>query len=32
MLLNSKLPSACTGQPIVEVLGGRVPSGPPRRR
>jgi arylsulfatase A-like enzyme len=28
MLLNSKLPSACTGQPIVEVLS----SGPPAKR
>lgn len=26
MLLNSKLPSACTGQPIVEVLSGSGPA------
>ena len=26
MLLNSKLPSACTGQPIVEVLSGLPPT------
>ncbi|WP_233635781.1 alkaline phosphatase family protein [Hymenobacter setariae] len=33
MILNSKLPSACTGQPIVEVLGASPkPSGPARRK
>lgn len=31
MLLNSKLPSACTGQPIEEVLGGVSPSRRIRR-
>jgi arylsulfatase A-like enzyme len=30
MILNSKLPSACTGQPIVEVLSS--PPGPKARR
>jgi hypothetical protein len=30
MLLNSKLPNACTGQPIVEVPSGTPP--PPRRK
>ncbi|MBT9395416.1 alkaline phosphatase family protein [Hymenobacter sp. NST-14] len=29
MLVDSKLPSACTGQPIVEVLS---PAAPPKRR
>ena len=33
MIVNSKLPSACTGQPIVEVLGtSPKPSGPARRK
>ncbi|MBJ6144225.1 alkaline phosphatase family protein [Hymenobacter sp. BT559] len=33
MILNSKLPSACTGQPIVEVLGASPkPSGKARRK
>ncbi|GAA4503193.1 alkaline phosphatase family protein [Hymenobacter ginsengisoli] len=31
MLLNSKLPSACIGQPIVEVLGGPAPATKPKR-
>ncbi|MGI4863776.1 MAG: alkaline phosphatase family protein [Janthinobacterium lividum] len=32
MLLNSKLPSACTGQPIVEVLAGSAPAAKAPRR
>jgi hypothetical protein len=32
MILNSKLPSACTGQPIVEVLSTNSPSEKARRK
>jgi predicted AlkP superfamily pyrophosphatase or phosphodiesterase len=32
MILNSKLPSACTGQPIVEVLSTNPPSAKARRK
>jgi predicted AlkP superfamily pyrophosphatase or phosphodiesterase len=32
MLLNSKLPNACTGQPIIEVLSPQVPASQAKRK